>query len=132
MHTFTTWGIIIINNLTEMEFHGQLMKYHDPELMHTCINIMLIIRSVSLFCYTILFSCIIIFICVALVSGGVPQFKFIDKLPGVKNFIDSKSRNFDTEKDGADAECSICLQLFSEDPSKKLAELNCSQKHKFH
>ena len=108
------------------------MKYHDPNLIHTCINVMIIIRSFSLFCYALVIVCFYIFVMCAILNGSVPKFKYVSKIPGITKFINSKSREYKKDRDGEDAECSICLQNFKDEPDKMIAELNCSSKHVFH
>ena len=132
VHAFTVWGILIIYGISDMELHSKIILYRNPGLVHTCINLMLMVRSFSLFCCLIMIVCIYIFVCMTLVSGTLPKLQYMEKLPGIKKFINKKSREYNTSKDGEDAECSICLQLFSESPDKMIAELKCSNKHKFH
>jgi len=71
----------------------------------------------------------------ALITGDWNTFfqrgRKVSDISGVKNFISSQSRNFDEAKD-ADATCSICLVDFKDNPTQKIAQLNCSGKHIFH
>lgn len=83
---------MIVYGISDIELHNKLTKYYDPGLMHTCINVMLITRAFSLFCCAMLFLCVCIFIAVAVISGSIPKAKYMDKIPAIKKFIDSKSR----------------------------------------
>lgn len=93
---------------------------------------MIVLRMISLGFCGLLFICVCCLCCITLVSGNLRSMEYMDKIPGVTNFIASKSRAFDETKDEKDAECPICLVPFSDDPTQLIAELNCSSKHKFH
>lgn len=53
------------------------------------------------------------------------------RIPGVKMFIESRSRAYDADKD-PEPMCPICMVNFADEPQKLVAELNCSSKHIFH
>ena len=109
VHGFTIWGLYILNKMTDEQYHDELLKYHDPNLVHTCINVMIIIRSFSLFCCSLVVVCFYIFVMCAVINGTVPKLKYVSKIPGITKFINSKSREYKKDRDGEDAECSICL-----------------------
>ncbi len=55
----------------------------------------------------------------------------MQRIPGVKNFIESNSRKYDATKD-TEPMCPICMVNFADEPDKLIAELSCSSKHIFH
>ena len=46
--------------------------------------------------------------------------------------MQERARSYDAERDKDVFACAICLENFAEDPTKQVAELNCSNKHVFH
>ena len=60
------------------------------------------------------------------------QNALVRRLPLVNNLLDSKSRTYDSKKDGATTSCAICLDEFNENDNREIAELNCNNKHIFH
>lgn len=55
----------------------------------------------------------------------------MQRIPGVKMFIQSNSRAYDPTKD-TEPMCPICMVNFADEPDKLVAELECSNKHIFH
>jgi hypothetical protein len=53
------------------------------------------------------------------------------RIPGVKTFIEKRSRAYDAAKD-PEPMCPICMINYADEPQKLVAELNCSNKHIFH
>ena len=113
-----------------MRFYGNAQK------MIECIEAMLLFRLLHLCCCGMLCVILTIIVCLTLISNNCNWREMVqieEKIPRIANFIKSKSRAFDKRRDGEDAECSICLQLYVDDPPGILiAELNCSNKHIFH
>ena len=101
---------------------------------------MVLIRFISL----AICSCLIATMCICLVPVMISasatdrqsRLQSVGNVPVVGNlthaFIDSKTRQYDTNKDGGEATCTICYTDFREEPEKVIAELNCSNKHIFH
>ena len=59
----------------------------------------------------------------------------LGRLPGVKQFLEKRARQFNPTTNNIDKEieqCVICLDDFRENDGKKIAELNCNEKHIFH
>lgn len=94
---------------------------------------MLFTRTLTLVCSAIMTLLFILIIVIWLISGDYKSVEYVEKIPAIKQFINSKSRKYTKSKDGDDdAVCSICLQCFADDPSKMITELCCNSKHKFH
>ena len=109
------------------------------------------IRIIPLFVITYFFSLICIFnfamilaSCFGLTSNNNNQIinlvieskKKLIKITGLQLFLKMKARDYDIKKDSEVKECSICLDSFvfsfSQTDKRKIAELNCSNKHIFH
>ena len=56
----------------------------------------------------------------------------LSRIPGVNKFILSKSRKWEATKDAEADNCAICLEDYSQNPNKEVAELGCDQRHLFH
>lgn len=93
-HGFTIYGIMIIYGISDEELRDKLEPYYDSSLIHTIINVMLLARIFTLICSAILYVCIAIFVCVWFISGTIPKMKQVDKVLGIKKFINSKSRKY--------------------------------------
>jgi hypothetical protein len=58
--------------------------------------------------------------------------RHIGQLPMVSTFLQNRSRQYDPTKDAGAPECSICMNEFSSEDPKPIAELNCHNQHIFH
>lgn len=54
------------------------------------------------------------------------------RLPSVMNVLSDMSRKYDPNKDIEVEECAICMDLFSVNDERPIAELQCSNLHIFH
>lgn len=89
--------------------------------------------------YIVVVFCLSFMLCITIAFFGrsareafFKNSETMKKIPIVNNFLAAHSRKFDKDKDKDLISCCICMEEFSENDSRELAELNCSSKHVFH
>ena len=135
------WFIIGISNCW-----GDEMKQYDspsnplyPVKKIADGMIMLTIASLSctyyVICYVLCCLC-----CMMMLMGAAAREEamgrmrdngLLSRVPMVKNVLDKNTRKFNKETDAGEM-CIICMDEFSEEDKREIAELNCSGKHIFH
>ena len=84
-------------------------------------------------CLLMFFFLMICLFCVKGASAFGTARETVSKVPGLKAVLEQRARSYDPEGNDIEIkECSICLVDFSDDNTKKLVELDCSNKHVFH
>jgi len=128
------YGLVeVYNGPLRLDSRGEIGTKSDVVTLITTIAWMRIIGL--LFLGLILFVFCLVF-CIAICRGTTnninQQRETLSRIPVVNSFLTSHSRSYDPTKDAGVEECVICLDPFSTEDKRQIAELNCSNKHIFH
>lgn len=118
---------------------GDFDQTHYWKILNMTIQVMIWLRLIVVIWYSFFVAmaivCLPFFFIIGVCTGDLTfidnnQDK-IERLPGVKKFLERNSRSFNEKKDG-EGTCSICLDDFANSKNKLISQLNCSGKHVFH